>query len=144
MVIMIDKLTIWQQNINKSPSGQHNLISNNQLTTLGTGIIAIQEPAINSFNLTIASRDWTPVYPSTHGNNNEANRTRAITFIRANISTDLWTQIDFPSSDVTVVQFNGTWGKITIFNIYNEGKNNDTIKLLTSFYNKNRNNSIHI
>jgi endonuclease/exonuclease/phosphatase family metal-dependent hydrolase len=107
------------------------------------GIIAIQEPAINSFNLTIVSRDWTPVYPSTHDNDNEANRTRAITFIRANISTDLWTQIDFPSSDVTVVQFNSMWGKITIFNIYNEGKNNDTIKLLTSFYNKNRNQLEH-
>jgi exonuclease III len=141
MVIIIDKLTIWQQNINKSPFSQHNLISNSQLANMGIGIIALQEPAINAFNLTIASRDWIPVYPTTHGD--KTNRTRAITLIRSNISTNHWTQLDFPSNDVTVIQLNDAWGKLTIFNIYNKGNNNDTIKALTRFYNRNRNTLEH-
>ena len=103
---------------------------------MGIGLIALQEPTINPFNLTIASRDWMPIYPSVHGNT--PNRTRAITLIRSNISTDSWTQLDFPSSDVTVIQLKGTWGKITIFNTYNDCDNNDTIKLLSSYYSRNR------
>ena len=131
-----EKLTIWQQNVNKLPSCQHDLISNNHLVNMGINIIALQEPAINPFNLTIASRDWLPLYPSTHSD--ASIRSRAITMIRSNISTDNWTQLDFPSGDVAIVQIKGTWGKITIFNIYNNCNNNDTIKLLSRFYSRNR------
>ena len=136
MVGTTEKLTIWQQNVNKSPSCQHNLISNNHLANMGVGLIALQEPAINPFNLTTATKDWTPIYPTPHGATSD--RTRAITLIRSNISTDSWTQLDFPSSDVTIIQINGLWGKITIFNIYNDCDNNDTIKLLANYYNRNR------
>ena len=51
---------------------------------------------------------------------------------------DAWTQLDFPSNDITIVQIKGTWGKITIFNIYINCDNNDMIKLLASYYNRNR------
>ena len=136
MLDTTDKLTIWQQNVNKSPSCQHDLISNNHLVNLGVDLVALQEPAINPFNLTIAARDWLPLYPSTHSD--AAIRSRAITLICSNISTDNWTQLDFPSGDVVIVQIKGTWGKITIFNIYNDCNNNDTIKLLTRFYSRNR------
>jgi hypothetical protein len=50
-----DTLTIWQQNLNKSPTSQHNLISSNELTRIGIDIVALQEPAINTFNCTVAS-----------------------------------------------------------------------------------------
>jgi len=132
---MTKKLSIWQQNVNKSPLCQHNLISNNLLANLGTDLIALQEPTINPFNLTIASRDWTSIYPSVHGS--MPNRTRAITLIQLNISLDSWTQLDFPSSDVTIIQLKGTWGKITIFNTYNDCNNNDIVKLLSSYYSRN-------
>ena len=103
---------------------------------MGVDIIALQEPAINPFNLTIATRDWTPVYPSVH--DSTPNRSRAISLMRSNISTDTWTQLDFPSSDVTVIQIKGIWGKITIFNIYNDCNNNDTVKALSNYYSRNR------
>ena len=103
---------------------------------MGVGLIALQEPAINPFSFTIAARDWTAIYPSPHGATPD--RSRAITLIRSNISTDTWTQLEFPSSDVTIVQIKGSWGKITIFNIYNDCDNNDTIKLLSRYYNRNR------
>ena len=64
--------------------------------------------------------------------------TRAITMIQSNVSSDNWTQLDFPYGDVAVIQIKGSWGKITIFNIYNDCSNNNTIKLLTRFYNRNR------
>ena len=136
MLDTTEKLTIWQQNVNKSPSCQHNLLSNNHLANMGIDIIALQEPAINPFNLTIAARDWLPIYPTTHSDSSI--RSRAITLIRSNISTDNWTQLDFPSGDVTIIQIKGIWGKVTIFNIYNDCNNNDTIKLLTRFYSRNR------
>jgi hypothetical protein len=69
-------------------------------------IIALQELAINPFNLTIAVRDWLPIYPSTHSD--VSIRTRAITLICSNISSDNWTQLDFPSRDVAVIQINGS------------------------------------
>jgi len=136
MVDTTDKLSIWQQNINKSPTCQHNLISSNHLANMGIGIITLQEPAISSFGLTIAARDWTPIYPTPHGA--MPDRTRAITRIHANISTDTWMQLDFPSSNVTVMQITGNWGKLTIFNIYNDCDNNNTIKMLSNYYSRNR------
>ena len=103
---------------------------------MGVGLIALQEPAINPFGFTIAMREWMPIYPTPHGTTHD--RSRAITLIRSNISTDTWTQLDFPSSDVVIIQIEGTWGKITIFNIYNDCDNNDTIKLLSNYYSRNR------
>src|SRR5712675_1245637 len=129
------KLSIWQQNVNKSPTCQHNLISSGKLTDLNIDIIALQEPAINAFANTIATKDWTPIYPTTH--NASPDKTRSVTLLRADISTDTWTQLDFPSGDVTVVQIADDWGKLTIFNIYNEGKSNNTIKLLTKYHKDN-------
>lgn len=59
-------LAIWQQNLNKSPACQHSLISSGRLAKYNIDIIALQEPSINFLSKTIASRDWIPLYPSTH------------------------------------------------------------------------------
>jgi endonuclease/exonuclease/phosphatase family metal-dependent hydrolase len=132
----MDRLSIWQQNINKSPVCQHNIISNNFLVRKGINLIALQEPAISGTGLSITSRDWMPVYPSKQSNN--PHNTRSIMLIGADISTENWNQIDFPSRDVTVVQMTEQWGKITIFNIYNDGEHEDMIRLLTVFHHRNR------
>ena len=50
---------------------------------------------------------------------------------------DNWCQLDFPSGNVTVVQFTSEWGILTLFNIYNKGNTNDTINLLTKYQNDN-------
>src|SRR5580692_8457598 len=73
----IDKLTIWQQNINKSPASQHTLISSNILTKHSIDIIALQEPSINGFHQSIATKDWVTVYPSTH--NTQPGKTQSLT-----------------------------------------------------------------
>jgi ribonuclease HI/exonuclease III len=128
-------LKIWQQNVNKSPICQHDLISNKNLIDKGITITALQEPAINSFNLTIASKDWTTMYPSTHGAHPE--QTRTVTLMRATLASDSWAQLDFPSGDVIVTQIKGPWGKIMIFNIYNDGNSDATLSELSKFYREN-------
>ena len=132
---MKDTINIWQQNTNKLPNCQHDLLSSNKLTSMNIDIVAIQEPAIVNNNRSIASRDWILVYPMPHQSNPE--KTRSLMLIQAQISTDSWNQLDFLSSDVTVVQLNSTWGKLMIFNIYNKGECNNTIKLLMKYYKDN-------
>ncbi len=125
-------MVIWQQNVNKSPTCQHMLLSNNILVKHDIGIVALQELAINGFNFSIASKDWITVYPTMHCTH--PGKTRTLTLIRAAYSTDSWEQIDFPSGDVTIIVLKGEWGKIVIFNIYNDGEHNKTIKQLKCFH----------
>ena len=86
-------LTIWQQNLNKSPACQHSLISSGRLAKHNINIIALQEPSINFLNKTIATWDWSPLYPSTHEKQPE--KTWSITLIRGDLQTENWEQIDF-------------------------------------------------
>jgi len=130
-----NKISIWQQNINKSPACQHDLLSSNKLTSMNIDVIALQEPAIINASRSIAAREWISVYPTLHLNNPE--KTRSLLLIQAQISTDSWNQLDFLSSDVTVVQFTSEWGKLTLFNIYNKGEGNNTIRLLTKYQRDN-------
>ena len=109
------KITIWQQNVNKSQTGQHDIISSGKLAYVGIDIVALQEPAINFLGKTIATRDWVPLYPSTH--KKALGETRSIMLINAAIPTESWEQVDFPSGDVTVLRVLGNGGKMTIFNI---------------------------
>ena len=126
-----ETLTIWQQNVNRSQTCQHDLISSAALARRGIDIVALQEPAVSRFGTTIASRDWTPIYPTTHSK--DPAKTRSILLVRNSLLTEHWKQIDFPSGDVTVIQLTGGQGTITLFNIYNDCEKNDTINLLETF-----------
>ena len=130
------KLSIWQQNVNKSPACQHDIISNTHLIMKGINLVALQEPALSGSGLTVASRDWITIYPSNHANN--PLNTRSVTLIKASVNSDSWNQLDFPSSDVTVIQVTGGWGKITIFNIYNDGESEETVRQLTDYHRTNK------
>ncbi|KIK33070.1 hypothetical protein CY34DRAFT_35402, partial [Suillus luteus UH-Slu-Lm8-n1] len=52
---------------------------------------------------------------------------RAIMLVSTSLNTNDWKQLSFPSSDVVVIQLSSPVGKCTIFNIYNDGKKQDTI-----------------
>ncbi len=130
-------INIWQQNVNKSPACQHDLISSGKLLEAEINVVALQKLAVNYFDKTIASRDWIVLYPTTHMEN--PTKTRSIILIQAVFCTDNWLQIDFPSGDVTAVQLTGAWGKLTIFNIYNDCKHNRTITALLKFQHKHVN-----
>ena len=125
-------LAIWQQNINKSPGCQHGLLSSGRLTENNIDLIALQEPSVNFLNMTIASRDWIPLYPSTHEKHPE--KTRSITLIRGDLLTESWEQLEFPSGDVTALRIKEKWGTLTIFNIYNDGEHDNTVDALTLYH----------
>ena len=127
----LNKINIWQQNVNKSPICQHALISSAALARKGIDIVALQEPAINSFGTTVAASDWIVVYPSTH--NAKPTKTRSLILLRSNIPTDKWKQINFQSGDVTIITISGSWIELTNINIYNDCKHNDTIHELEAF-----------
>ena len=129
-------IKIWQQNVNKSHTCQHNLLSNNHLIREEVNIIALQEPAMDSQGYTLAARDWIPIYPSTHRKTEKTSR--AVTFIRADLSSDTWKQLDFPSADVTAIQLKGDWGLLTIVNVYNDCESDETVRLLTEFHRTNQ------
>ena len=134
---LTQNIKIWQQNVNRSRACQHNILSNNHLIREEVNIIALQEPAIDARGFTLAARDWVPVYPPMHQKTEKV--TRSIILVRADLSSDSWKQMDFPSTDVTAIQIKGEWGKITIINVYNDCENDETVRLLAEFHRKNQN-----
>ncbi len=38
------------------------------------------------------------------------------------------------------MQITGNWGKVTVFNIYNDGESDEMIRLLTEYHCRNKNN----
>ena len=131
------KIAIWQQNINKSRACQHDLISSGKLIEKGINVVALQELSVNTFNNSVASWDWKSIYPSTHAK--EPEKTRSLILIRDELLTDEWEQVEFPSGDVTAVRIHGAWGKMTIFNIYNDCKHNKTITALMKHHREHTN-----
>ncbi|KAG1801730.1 uncharacterized protein BJ212DRAFT_1250008, partial [Suillus subaureus] len=81
-------------------------------------IVIIQEPFVDILGNTKASPDWNVVYPTQKYSHQD--RTCAVILINKCINMSNWRQLPFPSYDVTVVQLNGAFGKITIFNIYDD------------------------
>ena len=109
-------LKIWQQNINKSQACQHDLISSGRLAREGIDVVALQEPAINHFGGTVTAKEWTVLFPPTHGLN--PTKTRSIILIRTDILTDSWSQLDIHDGDISAILIRGSWGRIAIFNAY--------------------------
>ena len=129
------EITIWQQNVNKLQTGQHDLISSGKLSYMGIDIVALQEPVMNFLCKEIAAKDWIPIYPSTH--KKEPSKTRTLKLNSATLPTKNWEQVEFPSGNVTVLRMTGGWGEMTIFNIYNNCLHDITIHKLTKFYRNN-------
>jgi len=74
------------------------------------------------------SLHWYTIYPKEHYIAPE--KMRSIIFVNKRIATDLWTQVDFASSDVSVVQVQTAVGKLLIINTYNHCTNTNTINCM--------------
>jgi len=125
----LDKLRIWQQNLNKSHIAQLTLI--NSIPPGEWDILAIQEPSLNSLGNTKANMHWRVVYPTAKYTNEE--KPRAVTLVSSKISTDAWKQVEFPSADVVVIQLRTSQGLCTMFNVYNDCTHDDTVSTLERF-----------
>ena len=115
-------LCIWQQNTRKSLFAQHYILSTN--------------PSLYNLGNARGNHHWCIVYPSNKHLDGQPN-TRSIMLINTNISTDAYTMLDIPNSDITAIQLKGEFGHCTIFNIYNDCTNNDTTDALKLYLDTN-------
>ena len=129
-------LQIWQENLNKSATAQHCILSG-PFTAKEWDVVAIQEPVIDTLGNTKATPDWNVIYPTARYT--QQDRIRAVTLVNKRLNTNNWRQIPFPSADVVIVQFSGPLGLVTLFNIYDDCKNRTTIPLLTTFLSRELN-----
>lgn len=128
------RLRIWQQNLNKSNKAQFDLT--NSTIHKRWDIILLQEPYLDAYGNSKASRNWRVIYPTNRTNDTVA---RSVILINAQIDTDEYTQLTMEGSrDITAVQFKGNYGRLSIFNIYNDIQHSDTLNNLRQYINKNR------
>jgi ribonuclease HI/endonuclease/exonuclease/phosphatase family metal-dependent hydrolase len=126
-------LRIRQQNTNKSLISQLDML--NSLRKDDYDICTIQEPYLDHNAKTRANNYWISIYPTTHNTAPEA--TRSIILINTHILTNNWRQIPIEHPDVTAIELTGTYGKLRLFNIYNDCNNNDAIKHVATFMRAN-------
>src|SRR3981189_178279 len=137
---MPTRLNIWQQNLNKSAKAHWDLI--NSSIHKEWDIILLQEPYIDSYCNTKATYNWRIIYPSSHLTNEAA--FRSVILVNAKLDTNHWHQINFnDNNDTTALQFNGPYGRISIFNIYNDGNHLNSLFALDKFITTNRHDLYH-
>lgn len=124
--------TIMQQNCNRSPAAQADVINNSGWID----IVLIQEPQLDYKGLTRASPRQTVIYPKRH--RDEAKKTRSVILVNRSLNTDSWTEMDIDCPDVTGIELNGDFGTICIFNIYNDCKSNKSLDIVEKYLRKNR------
>ena len=116
------QLRIWQQNLNKSPIAQQDLL---QSMADDYDFAMLQELYINFLGHTRANSKWIPIYPTNHLQN--PNATHSIILVSTHISTNMWTPITFKLPDLTGIQLHGEFGTLRILNVYNDCDHNDTL-----------------
>ena len=124
--VPLQKLCIWQQNINRSLEGQIDLLQS--LKARNYDIVTIQEPHIDFAGRTRANPHWSVIYPKQHLINPK--KTRSVTLVNHNISTNNWDAINTASYDITGVRMHGTFGLLCILNVYNDCGNNGSIEVM--------------
>ena len=124
------KLRIWQQNAHKSKTAHSYIL--NSANPNNWDIIGLQEPWIDSYRYSRGTQYWRVVYPANFLVEGR-DHVHSILLVNTNISTDSYTVLPVMHSDVTAVRFMGDHGSLSLFNIYNEITNNDTISCLDSF-----------
>jgi ribonuclease HI/exonuclease III len=124
-------LRILQINLNKSEKAHLDLL--NTATSKDWDIVLIQEPhTINKFNAIQTPTNFRPVFPENRGRDNTT--VRSIIWVSSALETHNWEIINIPNTnDLSAIQLKGDYGKLTIFNIYNDCNNPNTENALALF-----------
>ena len=99
-------------------------------------LILIQEPWIDLYGNTRGNHHWHIIYPTNRYTKGH-NTIRGIILVNTNISTDAYTPLPIPHSDITAIYLKGELGYCSIFNIYNDCTNNSTINALHTYFHSN-------
>ncbi len=111
-------LCIWQQNINKPDSAQHNMLS--KVLTTACEVIAIQEPYLDRMRLMRSTAHWRVHYP-TVWDPDTAGRVRSVILVSKQLSTNAWSPITVPHPDITAITITTPHASIHVFNLYVDG-----------------------
>ena len=126
------KLRIWQQNARKSLRNTDYIL--NEADPTNYDLILIQEPWFDHLGKSRATHNWRIIYPPTIYNDNR-DPIRSIILVNVNISTNAYTQLNIPCSDITGIRLTGEFGNCTIINIYNDCTSNNTTTALRDYLN---------
>jgi hypothetical protein len=111
-----NRLRILQINLNKSEKAHLDLLNG----PLGTkwDVVLLQEPHVTKFNTIRTPMRFRQVYPADRWK--EGAIVRSAIWVNTEIDTKSWKIIKIPdTNNITVIQINGPYGVLTIFNIYN-------------------------
>ena len=122
------KIRIIQINLNKSEKAHFDLI-NNKLTN-DWDIVLAQEPHTTFFQAIRSPPNFRPVFPTDRGRNAQV---RSVIWVNTRLDTKYWKIIDIPdTNDITAIQLRGPYGRLTIFNIYNDCTHSNSEKIIRS------------
>jgi hypothetical protein len=125
----IPNIRIWQQNLNKSLTSQHHLLSSARPSDWD--ILILQEPWMGQLN-TRSSPHWRVLYPDTFFLDN-TKTPRSLIMINTNIPTNSYEQIHFRSPDVTGIRITEGDQTFLLINIYNDCRHNLSLDAVSEF-----------
>ncbi|KAA1476910.1 hypothetical protein DENSPDRAFT_757993, partial [Dentipellis sp. KUC8613] len=135
--VTLSKLTIIQQNINKSNVAQLSFL--HSLKNQDVDIACIQEPYIDSWGKTRLNAHWTGVYPPHHWDKvfdkqtrktkGNWGKTRSLIMVNTNrLHSSAWNPIPIAYPDLTAVRIRTKdAGLIDIINVYNTCEHRKTL-----------------
>jgi ribonuclease HI len=113
----LEKIAILQINLNKSEKAHLDII--NESVSQRYDIILIQEPYTTSFNMIRTPANFRPVYPINRLQDDD--QIRSVIWVNRRLDTKDWIILEVPeSNDITAIQLKGPYGKLAIFNVYND------------------------
>jgi ribonuclease HI len=125
-----NRLKLWQQNLNKSRVAHEDLINSDVYKNYDA--LVLQEPYIDGFGNTKATKDWRVVYPTSHLS--QGHPIRSVILINAKLDTNQWAQLSIQNTgDLVAIQINGTHGDVIIIGIYNDCTHSTSLTILDSF-----------
>ena len=129
-------LTILQINLNKSDKAHLDIV-NEQLSE-NYDVILIQEPYTTRFNMLRTPGNFRQVIPINRLQDDA--QIRSVIWVNKRLDTKDWIILDVPeSNDITAIQLKGPYGKLTIFNIYNDCTHSENQIILGNYIRRNAN-----
>ncbi|KAH7879177.1 hypothetical protein F5879DRAFT_910338, partial [Lentinula edodes] len=121
-------------NLHKSRTATFDLINepeNANALSKTHDFVCIQEPWTDRVGNARKGSRWHIIYPTSRLSMESGVLLRSIILINRKISSNVWRQIDVPgTNDITAILLTGPFGKLGIFNIYNDGKHSITLTIL--------------
>jgi hypothetical protein len=95
-------------------------------------ILIIQEPYIDTYRNTKATKEWRVRYLTSRLSNSD--KTRSVILVNAALDTNYWSQVSIPgSNDLMAIQMKDNYSRFTIINIYNDCNNSKALETLDTY-----------